>query len=281
MTDTHTTTIVHRPAAAPAHLEGQRMHPLVGAAMARGAEHIDPATLRDLLAVQREWEAGEARKAYTRALAALKRDLPTVIAKDATVDFTGRNGQRTHYTHASLAGVMEAITEPLTRHGFSLSWEPATGERGVSVTCRLTHAEGHSETATLEAPPDTSGNKSPAQSIASTITLLQRYSALALLGIATADMKEPTGRASAAPDAVNVERNMKAIAAITADGLSVEAAAAKVGRPPSEWTAADLNVVREWWRAAKNDRPAPNSGELSAEEEAEMERELAEREGAA
>lgn len=251
MTDTHKVEIVTidpREIAAP----GQRMHPLVHAAVQGGA--LDPATLRELLAVQREYEAGEAKKAFTRAKAALKRDLPSVVAKDATVDYTSAKG-RTYYKHASLAGVMDAITEPLTAHGFALSWEPSIGERVVRVTCRLTHAEGHHEECSLEAPADNSGNKSPAQAIASTITLLQRYTALALLGIATADMPEPTGEERAAgpgPDYVDAGRNLRAAAAIEKAGRSRAAAEEHVGRPVSQWTAADLAVLREWLRA-----PAP------------------------
>lgn len=221
----------------------QRMHPLVSAAMSAG--QVDPATLRELLAVQREWEAGEARKAYTRALAALKRDLPTVIERDQLVDYTSKGG-RTRYTHASLAGVMDAITEPLTRHGFSLSWTPAIGDRNVRVTCRITHSEGHHEEASLEAPPDNSGHKNPAQAIASTVTLLQRYTALALLGIATADMPEPTGERRPSPGDVDPRKNLAAAAHIAKIGRSREAAEAHVGRPVSEWTAFDLGKLREW-----------------------------------
>jgi hypothetical protein len=69
-----------------------------------------PRDAAQLLEVQREYEANEARKAYAMALVNLKRDLPTVIARDKTVDFTGSSGKRTTYTHASLAGVMDAVT---------------------------------------------------------------------------------------------------------------------------------------------------------------------------
>lgn len=237
MTDSHKTTLVR----AEPH-EVQRMHPLVSAAIAGGP--LDPQTLRELLAVQREWEAGESRKAYTRALAALKADLPSVISHDKTVDFQTQKG-RTHYTHTSLAGVMEAITEPLTRHGFSLSWTPSTGERNVQVTCRLTHTEGHFEEASLGCPADTSGNKNPAQAIASTITLLSRYTALSLLGIATRDMREPEERA---PDETRVDaaRNMRAVATVVKAGRTKEDAEKHVGRPVTEWTSADLEVLRTW-----------------------------------
>jgi hypothetical protein len=97
MTDTHAVTVLHAPIEAP-----QRSHPLVDAAMRNGAALADPATLRELLSVQRDWEAGEARKAYTRALAALKRDLPTVVERDATVDYTIAKAPAVHKPLASI-----------------------------------------------------------------------------------------------------------------------------------------------------------------------------------
>jgi hypothetical protein len=246
MSDTHKAAIVTAPTATV-----ERMHPLVSAAMASGAL-ADPATMRELLAVQREWEAGEARKSYSRALAALKRDLPTVIRKDATVDYNSAKG-RTFYRHASLAGVMDAITEPLTAHGFSLAWIPSTGERGgVRVTCRLTHQDGHHEECSLEAAADTSGSKSAPQAIASTITLLSRYTALALLGIATADMPEDGAAAQDATpkDAIDADRNMRAMRWLADRKVTREAAEAHVGRPISAWTADDLARLRAFGEEA-------------------------------
>ncbi len=249
MTDTtHATTLV---TVEPREIATQRVHPLVHAAMQNGS--LDPTTLRDLLAVQREWEAGEARKAYTRALAALKRDLPTVIRRDKVVDFATAKG-RTYYTHTSLAQVMDEITAPLTAHGFSLSWEPSIGDRKVRVTCRLTHAEGHSEACTLESDPDSSGSKGPAQAIASTVTLLQRYTALSLLGIATADMQEPHGERAEESEAIDMDRNMAAVRAITKAGLRREDAESHVGRLVSEWTTADRRTLRAWLDAHAGDR---------------------------
>lgn len=272
MTDTHATTIMTAPTTAP-----ERMHPLVSAAMRSGAL-ADPATLRELLAVQREWEAGEARKAYARALAALKRDLPTVIDRDSTVDFTSKAGARTFYTHSSLAGVMDAITGPLTQHGFSLSWVTTSGERGsVRVTCRLTHSEGHQEDGcALEAPPDTSGSKSPAQAIASTITLLERYTALATLGIATKDMPEPAPRPDDAPkdvgDVVDPGKNLRAAKWLADRGIAREEVERRIGRPVSEWTAADLEAVRAFAKPPAETKPSAAKPLTEAEKVAARER---------
>lgn len=264
MSDTHKAAIVTAPRETV-----ERMHPLVQAAMAAGAL-ADPATLRELLAVQREWEAGEARKSYSRALAALKRDLPTVIRKDSTVDYSSAKG-RTFYKHASLAGVMDAITEPLTAHGFSLAWIPSTGERGaVRVTCRLTHQDGHHEECSLEAGADASGSKSAPQAIASTITLLSRYTALALLGIATADMPEDGAVVQDAPkDTIDVDRNLRAARWLADRKVTREAAEAHVGRPISAWTADDLVRLRAYGMQANGEATPrdPTTGEVRAEDE--------------
>lgn len=220
------------------------LHPAVARVL---ENNPTPETLREILAMQREWEAAEAKRAFTRALVALKRDLPMWIQKDKVVDFAG-TGSRVHYTHASLAGAMEAVLPHLTEHGFSLSWKPATKGGAVFVTAILTHRDGHSEEATLDAPPDTKGSKSGAQAVASTVTLLQRYTALALLGLATADMAEPgNGTAAPSPEAhVDSARNMRALRDITASGRTKEEAELFVGRVIQQWTVADLGRLRKW-----------------------------------
>lgn len=239
MTESHEIIAVEAVAiAAPV---SRQVHPVVAAMMAGSPT---PETLRELLKVQREWEADEARKAFTRAMVALKRDLPAVIARDATVDFTGAKG-RTHYTHATLAGAMAAVSDVLASHGFSVGWIPSTDDRMVRVTCRLTHAEGHCEEATLSSPPDTSGSKGQAQAVASTVTLLQRYTLLALLGIATADMHDP-GPREPDPGSVDPKRNLEIAAIVRKRGLSVAAAEEHVGRRVKDWTGADLAKLRAW-----------------------------------
>jgi hypothetical protein len=223
---------------------GRQLAPVVAQVL---AANPTPEVLGEILKVQRDWEAGEARKEYTRALVELKRDLPPSIRHDKEVSY----GQ-THYTHTSLAAAMEAVTPALTQHGFSLTWEPKTDPAMVTVTCRLTHEGGHSETCTISSKPDSSGQKGPAQQIASTITYLQRYTALALLGIATSDMAEPHGPRESAPvepDLVDKKANMELAGKLRRAGLLVSDAEAEVGATVTHWTAADLVRVRGWARS--------------------------------
>ena len=214
----------------------ERVHPLVSQMMAASP---DPATLRELLAIQRDWESAESKKEFTTALVNLKRDLPTVIGRDKKVDFSGA-------TYASLAHVLDSVTDTLTAHGFSLAWEPKSLSKDlVEVACRLTHAGGHSEVCTLAAPPETGGKKSPPQAIASTVTLLQRYTACSLLGIATKDMPDAAQSAASADD-IDPKRTMKAATWLKSQGHSRDEAEKYLSKTIDEWTLGDLDALRAW-----------------------------------
>ena len=136
--------------------------------------------LEKLLMLQERHDANQARKAYHVAMAAFKVN-PPKIDKDRTVKY-----KDVKYNHASLYNITEKINAELSKHGLSAAW--TTKQNGnVEVTCKITHKQGHSEETTLKAPADTSGSKNAIQAIGSTITYLQRYSLLALTGLATFD----------------------------------------------------------------------------------------------
>lgn len=159
------------------------------------AEKADLDKLEKLLTLHERHETNEARKAYHVAMAEFKAN-PPKIDKDKTVAFATSTG-KTSYNHASLANVTEKISAELSKHGLSASW--ITKQNGaILVTCKITHIKGHSEETTLSAPADTSGSKNAIQAIGSTITYLERYTLLALTGLATYD-QDDDGQASGAP----------------------------------------------------------------------------------
>jgi hypothetical protein len=241
----------HNAAVAVIERQPEAMSPVVRAGMEILAQNPSPETLRELLAVQKEWEANEARKRFAQALVDLKRDLPTVLRHDKTVHFESSKGT-THYTHVSLAAANEAITEPLSRHGFALTFTPSTTDRGVSVRCQLRHAAGHFEESSLTAPLDTSGNKNPVQQVASTVTYLKRYLTLSMLGIATADMPDADEAPAAAPDPERIDtaRNMRAIDALKKYGKTRGDAEEYLGKTIAGWTTADLEQLKAWVKGA-------------------------------
>ena len=136
--------------------------------------------LEKLMALQERWEASEARKAFVEALSAFKADPPTVF-KTRKANFAGGGAS---YEYATLADCVAAIVPALSRHGLSHRWATEQADQRVSVTCALTHVMGHGETVTLTAGADDSGRKNAIQQIGSTITYLQRYTLLAITGLA-------------------------------------------------------------------------------------------------
>ena len=144
-------------------------------------EKVDVTTLKELWAMNLDWEANEARKAFVVAMNNFKAAPPT-ITKNKHVQF----GQ-TEYKHATLDHVCDAVIGTLSKHGISHRWKIEQADAWIKVTCVLTHEQGHSEETTLLGAADNTGSKNSIQAIGSTVTYLQRYTLLAACGLAAAN----------------------------------------------------------------------------------------------
>jgi hypothetical protein len=157
---------------------------MLNMAVSQGAD-LDK--LERLMALQERWEANEAKKAYVEAMAAFKSDPPTII-KNKEASFGGNKG----YKYANLAQVAAVIGKALSKHGLSASWK--TDQNGqIKVTCTITHVMGHSESCSLSAAADTSGSKNAIQAIGSTKSYLEKYTLLALAGLAADEQDDDAG----------------------------------------------------------------------------------------
>ncbi len=144
--------------------------------------------LQGIMALQEKWESNEARKAYVADMAQFKLN-PPEIYKTKLVSFSG-----TEYMHATIGDVAKAIVDALARHGFSHSWETRQADGMITVSCKITHRMGHSESTSLQSAPDVSGKKNSIQAIASAQSYLQRYTLLAACGLATMDLPDDDGQ---------------------------------------------------------------------------------------
>jgi len=164
---------------------------LLDRALSRGA---DMATLEKFMDLQERHERNQARKAFDAAIALAKAEVP-VIRKNRVVDFTGKTGVRTNYVFEDLAEIARSVDPILSKHGLSYRFRTSSPpNEPVTVTCILSHRDGHAEENTLTAGRDDSGNKNSIQAIGSTITFLQRYTLKAALGLAAA--ADDDGRSS-------------------------------------------------------------------------------------
>ena len=162
---------------------------------------FDMDKLQKLLDLKERWDANEARKAYTQAMAAFKANPPEIV-KDKHVKFQTSKGV-TEYDHATLGAVCEAIIKGLAQHGISHRWDLAQNENRIKVTCVLTHAMGHSESTSLHSAPDDSGGKNSIQAIGSACAYLQRYTLLAATGLASMDADDDGKATGGNPEASN------------------------------------------------------------------------------
>ena len=88
-------------------------------------------------------------------------------------------------TYALWEDIHGVLTPILHRFGFALSFRTGHEAGLLTVTCVLTHKKGHSERTTLHLAPDLSGDKNPVQAVGSSLSYGKRYTACALLNIAT------------------------------------------------------------------------------------------------
>ncbi len=157
---------------------------------------MDLETIKELRALQKDWEADEARKAFNNAFAAFKAEAIVVI-KNKGVDAGPLAGKK----YAELFSVVNAVTPALSKHGLSAAWKITKDDKDwIEVTCILKHCLGHSESVSMGGPPDAGGAKSAIQARASTVSYLERYTLKAICGVSEQGDDRDGGKQEVEPD---------------------------------------------------------------------------------
>jgi hypothetical protein len=144
---------------------------------------VDVAKLERIMAMVKEREEDNRKRAFYAALAAAKGEFGPIL-KTRTVDYEHKDKTgRTSYKYEELADISAVVDPILSRHGLSYRHKALQNADKITVTCILSHADGYHEENSLEGFKDASGQKNPNQAIASTITYLQRYTLKEALGV--------------------------------------------------------------------------------------------------
>jgi hypothetical protein len=146
-------------------------------------------TIDKLVALAERWDRNTARKAFDEAIASAKAEIPPII-KNRHVGFDSKKpgAARTDYRHEDMAEIARTVDPILAKYGLSYRFRATSNiNEPITVTCILSHRQGHSEETTLTGGRDESGNKNSLQGIGSTITYLQRYSLKAALGLSASN----------------------------------------------------------------------------------------------
>jgi hypothetical protein len=147
---------------------------MLNRAVASGA---DINVLEKLMALQERYEKNMARKAFDESVAEAKAEIPPILRNRE-----GHNSKK----YADFAAIARVVDPIISQHGLSYRFRTTQDER-INVTCILSHKAGHYEETTLSGPADQTGNKNAIQAIGSTLTYLQRYSLVQMLGLAAAE----------------------------------------------------------------------------------------------
>lgn len=150
---------------------------------------VDTEQLKVLMELQREWKADNARDAFITAMNGFRAKALKIV-KTKQVEYG-----TTKYKHATLANIVEVAAPALSEHGLSHRWETKQegGNGLITVTCIITHQAGHSEQTSLSAAPDSSGGKNAIQGVGSAVSYLQRYTFMAITGLAAQDQDNDGG----------------------------------------------------------------------------------------
>jgi ERF superfamily len=161
------------------------------------------------------------------------------VVKDKKADVKHKNGGSHSYQYATLAGVLEAVREPLSAEGITFLQPATVTDRAALVRTILVHADSGEWIADPGMPMPVNGVD--AQAVGSAITYARRYGLTSLLGIAQEDDDGAAAKASppparqAAPAALSKEQAEQLVAKLVEGGMTKAAAtaAAKGVKPAS------------------------------------------------
>lgn len=173
--------------------------------------NVDIEKFERLMAMKERIEKEQERRDFNTAIAAAKAAiLPAVRNK------TGHNDKK----YADFSAVAAAVDGPLSEHGLFFRFRTVQTPGLLSVTCILSHRNGHFEETTLSAAPDKSGSKNDIQALGSAQSYLMRYSLVGMIGLSIVD--DDDGKAAGDADTISHEQVQSLKAALDMTNTNIE-----------------------------------------------------------
>ena len=159
---------------------------------AANSKDVDVQKMQQLLDMQERIMSKNAEIAFNQAMTRLQPKLPA-IKKDAKI----RHNDKLISTYAKYEDIDRIIRPLYIAEGFSVSFNSHKNADGsVTYYGILAHVDGHSRTAEIDLPADTSGAKNAVQAKGSTMTYAQRYLVGMLFNLVFTDMDDDAHKAN-------------------------------------------------------------------------------------
>ena len=139
---------------------------------------VDPDQLEKLMALQERWQANEARRAFSHAMADFQARCPTIM----------KSKKADRYTYAPLDTVLKTIRPHLGSAGLSVRFSTMMTESTViTAICTVSHRDGHSEVSEFAACVDDKMHVNETQKMGSANSYAKRYALMNALNLVASD----------------------------------------------------------------------------------------------
>lgn len=165
-------------------------------AVSAGATHE---TIVRLAELHERSEAAKAIQAFNTAMALAKAEVGPILKDQHVDDVSGS------YDYASFPQVQRALDPVATGVGISYRFRCAQSGPDVTVTCVVSHTDGHLEETSLTSVVERSASLTATQSLGMTVSMLQRLTVMSAFGLSAYkdDDSRKSSSAHSAPIAVN------------------------------------------------------------------------------
>jgi hypothetical protein len=178
--------------------------------------NFPPELIGKMMDLQERNDANEARKAYFKAKAAFKLEVPSVVKDKKNTQYDSM--------YATEDALFNTVNPVLAKHGLeaSFSFPKHEDPKFFLVRCTLSHELGHSEFVDADGPLDTSGSKNPLQQYKSTRTYLKKDSYAAITGIASGDQDDDGNKSGAGAELISTDQATEINDLITETGSNLK-----------------------------------------------------------
>lgn len=159
--------------------------------------NLSPEGMTQLYQLHQQVEADKARRAFFEAKARFKELCPPIV-KDR--DGLKTKGGAVVSRYATLEHIDDVITPHLIACGLTYDFNTRVDQAGVTVSCIVSHVDGHSKSSDFTAVADGTDLMNKTQKMASAMTFGKRYSLCNALGIIIRE-EDDDGMGAAPPDA--------------------------------------------------------------------------------
>ena len=148
--------------------------------MAMTDSNVDLEKMEKIMQMVERHEDKQAFKAFNRDMATMQGEIPPI---EFNSEIRVKGQLRSKFT--TYEGIMKIVQPILSKNGFSVSFNPISKDKQLTVDCMISHKDGHIEKSSLTLPFDDSGAKTVVQSIGSSMSYAKRYALCLKLNIAT------------------------------------------------------------------------------------------------